>query len=128
MVALIGHAALLWLAFLAVAIGNGAAREALLRPRLGEHRAQQVSTVLFCAVIAVLGTLFTRAHELTSTEAWTVGGFWAAATVAFEFGFFHYVAKKPWSELLAAYNVARGRLWPFVLLTSLLTPVVAAMG
>jgi hypothetical protein len=34
------------------------------------------------------------------------------------------VAKKSWSELLADYDVLRGRVWPAVLLVILVTPVV----
>jgi hypothetical protein len=40
---------------------------------------------------------------------------WLALTVAFEFGFGRLVAKQSWDELLADYDVAEGRTWPFVL-------------
>jgi hypothetical protein len=48
-------------------------------------------------------------------EALAVGARWRTLTVAFEFGFGRLIARKPWRELLADYNLARGRTWPLVL-------------
>lgn len=42
--------------------------------------------------------------------------------MAFEFLFFHYVGGHAWEELLANYNIARGRLWPVVLLWVAVAP------
>jgi hypothetical protein len=36
-------------------------------------------------------------------------------TIAFEFGFGHYVAGHSWSRLLADYNLANGRVWSLFL-------------
>jgi hypothetical protein len=36
-------------------------------------------------------------------------------TVGFEFAFGRLVAKQSWQDLLADYNLARGRTWPLVL-------------
>jgi len=43
-----------------------------------------------------------------------------------QFGFGHFVAHKPWRELLADYNIAAGRIWALVLLTTLLAPLIVA--
>jgi hypothetical protein len=51
-----------------------------------------------------------------------VGLFWLVLTVTFEFLFGRYVAGASWEALLADYDVLRGRLWPLVLLTTLLAP------
>jgi hypothetical protein len=48
-------------------------------------------------------------------RAWTIGATWLALTVGFEFVFGRLVAKASWDELLADYNLARGRTWPLVL-------------
>jgi hypothetical protein len=47
-------------------------------------------------------------------------------TVLFEFGFGHWIAGKPWNELLAAYSICKGNLWVLVLLVTLISPYVAA--
>jgi hypothetical protein len=118
-------ALLVWLAFAAGAFVLGGLREKLLRPRIGEQRAHQAGTLAFCAYIALLGGFFARSHALTTKQGLLVGALWTAMTLAFEFGFFHYLMNKPWQELFADYNLAKGRLWPLVLLTSFLTPVLA---
>lgn len=48
-------------------------------------------------------------------EAAALGTAWLALTVAFVFGFGRLVANQSWEELIADYNVAQGRTWPFVL-------------
>jgi hypothetical protein len=48
-------------------------------------------------------------------QACAIDGCWLVMTVAFEPGFGRAVAKEPWEDLPADYNVARGRLWPLVL-------------
>ena len=45
-------------------------------------------------------------------------------TVAFEFLFGHYVAKRPWRELLRDYNLFAGRVWLVVLVWVTLAPYV----
>ena len=44
----------------------------------------------------------------TARAAADVGAAWVVLTVAFEFGFGHYVAKQSWDTLLADYNLRRG--------------------
>jgi hypothetical protein len=45
--------------------------------------------------------------------------------VAFEFLAGHYWFHASWSALFADYNLAQGRIWILVLVTTLLAPVVA---
>jgi glyoxylase-like metal-dependent hydrolase (beta-lactamase superfamily II) len=49
-------------------------------------------------------------------------------TVAFEFGFGHFIAGKSWDDLRADYDVFRGRLWVLVLLTTTVAPYLAAQS
>jgi hypothetical protein len=51
---------------------------------------------------------------------------WLALTLAFEFGFFRYVAGRSWESLLEQYDVAKGHLWPFVLAAVALAPFLWA--
>jgi hypothetical protein len=50
------------------------------------------------------------------------GILWGVLTVAFEFGFGHYVSGLGWDVLLADYDVRAGRLWPLVLLATVAAP------
>ena len=54
----------------------------------------------------------------------TIGAGWVVLTLAFEFLAGHYLFANSWERLLADYNVAQGRIWILVLITTLLAPVV----
>lgn len=104
-----------WAGAAALGVVNGAAREALYADRLGDEAADRVSTGTLLGLLAgYVGLLQRRRPLATRREALAVGGAWAALTVAFELGFGHWVAGDSWSELLEAYDVTAGRLWPLV--------------
>ncbi len=112
--------------FLVIAFGLGAVREGLLRPRIGEAKAHVIGTLIAVAfMILVIYAFIQRVHGSCSmTDLILIGVIWLVMTVAFEFGFFHYVMSKPWETLLADYNVLRGRIWVLVLATVLLGPII----
>jgi len=53
-----------------------------------------------------------------------MGACWTAMTIAFEFGFGHYIMGNSWGKLLADYNFFAGRLWVLVLLAVLAGPSI----
>ncbi len=116
----------IWIGFAGIAIACGFAREIWLTPHLGDLRAHQigtlaVSTIFFGVCLAALSFL----RVSTNAQAWAVGSLWLVATVAFEFGFGHYVTGHPWQRLFADYNVLQGRIWILVLLVTWTGPAVA---
>jgi hypothetical protein len=121
------RASLVWLVFLVIAVSSGALREVLIAPWLGEQRAQQVGTLLVCLLLAGVIILFIRRERPAPAVALVIGAGWTLMTVAFEFTAFHFIAGRPLSELLAAYDLSAGHLWPLVLFTELLTPWLSAM-
>ncbi len=58
-------------------------------------------------------------------EALELGALWLGLTLLFEFGTGHYIAQKPWAELLADYNLLRGRIWVLVPLVTFVAPLWA---
>jgi hypothetical protein len=121
------RALLFWLAFLVTAIANGALREALLTPRLGFLGAHAVSSLTLSAAILILTWLaIPWIAPASSGQALAIGAGWLGLTLLFEFGFGHYVSGTPWRELLADYNLLRGRIWVLVLLTLVLAPWLMA--
>ena len=107
-----------WMLMLVGMIANGAVRQGLLIPAVGERAGQAISALTGITIILSVGYLFVR--SLSSPEARflaRVAVLWFVLTVAFEFLFGHYVAGDSWSALIANYDVSRGRLWPFVLLS-----------
>lgn len=121
---MISRAVLGWLAILGLAMLNGAFREALLIPRIGDRAAIISPLLLSVLIVVATAVLLPWIRPGTAREAWSVGIFWLGLTLAFEFLAGHYLFGDPWAKLLAEYNVARGRLWVVVPLTALLAPVV----
>ena len=116
---------LAWLGGPLIGIANGTLRELGYQDRVGERTAHQLSSGSAFALFAGYFELLARLRPLTSTrEALRVGAVWLALTIAFEFGFGRGVAHTSWDELLADYDVRKGRLWPLVLAWIALGPAV----
>jgi hypothetical protein len=125
---LLVRATAVWLGILVLASANGAVRDLLLMPRLGDTVARAISTIVLCLLI-VLVTWRTIGwlRPGGGREAWLIGGWWLGWTLAFEFLAGHFLFHRAWAELLADYDVRRGRIWVVVLGTTLLAPRWAAM-
>jgi hypothetical protein len=123
---MLGKSALVWVIMAFLMIANGALRELLVAPRAGAYAGHVISVFAGAMVIMGVTYMFVRKYGsgLSRRAAWRIGGLWLALTVAFEFGFFRFVEKVPWSTLLADYNILRGRLWLVILITVLLAPVL----
>lgn len=123
---MIMRAAFAWCAILLIAILNGGFREAFLVPSVGLGPGRAISTVMLSVLILLFGSVLMPWIEPgTLQDAWTIGAFWVALTLAFEFLGGHFVFGKPWQELLADYNLLAGRIGVMVLIITLMTPVVA---
>ena len=114
-----------WLGGPLIGIANGTLREVAYKDRVGELAAHQISTGSAIALFAGYFEWLARRRPLSSTrEALEIGAAWLALTVAFEFGFGRGVAHTSWDELLADYDLRKGRLWPLVLAWIALGPAI----
>ena len=112
-----------WVVLLAAMTANGFFRGLVLQPYLGEHHAGQVSSVLgVCLVVTLAGVFVQRLPEPASGPLVRTGILWGLLTLAFEFGFGRYVSGLGWDVLLADYDLRAGRLWPLVLLATVISP------
>lgn len=115
-----------WVGTAVLGVVNGATREALYADAVGEDAAGAISTGTLLGLLAGYIWLLERHRPLADRrEAVTVGVAWAALTVAFEFGFGHWVAGDSWSTLLESYDVTAGELWPLVPAAMLVGPELA---
>ena len=97
-------------------VANGVARLYLLVPLLGVRGAELASAAIGVALILAITRPFIRSLNFVSPlEYGEIALSWMGLTVAFEFGFGHYVAGASWSALLANYDLLEGRTWPVVL-------------
>lgn len=120
---MLARAIAVWFTITPVAILNGALRDVVLAPRLGDLIARAVSGfTLAGAILAITWISLPWIRPASLGASWTIGLLWLAMTLAFEFGAGHYLFKTPWSALLADYNVFAGRLWILVLVTTLAAP------
>lgn len=121
---MLGRGLLVWLLLLVLAFASAALREGLLAPRIGAEAAHFVGTIIAASVFlaAIALTLRWIVPTLAPGALLRLGLGWTVMTVAFEFGFGHFVMGHSWSKLLRDYNVFEGRIWILVLLTTLLGP------
>jgi len=117
---------LVWFGIAVLAVVNGAARDLLYKPALGDLTAHQLSTVTLMALIAVAAWLAGARWPLASLRAAsTVGLCWMLMTLAFEFILGGVLLGRPWASLLRDYDVASGRIWVLVPLCLLVAPMLA---
>lgn len=119
---------LVWLLFIPLAIANGALRDLVLTPALGDPLGRAVSSLtLSLLVLGVTLLLVDRLGVNTRVGYLVVGGFWLVLTLLFEVSFFVLVMGHPMNELLQDYDLFRGRLWLIVLATTFSAPLIAGM-
>ncbi len=117
----------MWLILVVVAIFNGALREMVLMPHMGIEVALPLSGV-FLSISVFLVTFFLIPF-IGKKEGYvylSIGLLWVVLTLAFEFLFGHYVAGRPWSEIVQVLNIRKGDLFIVVLIVSAISPWLAA--
>lgn len=115
-----------WLGLLALAVLNGAAREAVLVPWLGRSPALLASGAILVVLVLLIAFATTGWMAPASRRhAWSAGALWVALTLCFELAFGTLVRHRSLSDLLAAYRFEDADLWPLVLAVVLVAPRVA---
>ena len=115
--------AVAWIGMLVLAVLNGALREALLTPNLGDTVGRQLSTLSLLALFTGWFWFLHRRWPLaTARQAWLVGALWLVMTLAFETFMGRVLADKPWSQVFQDYDVLAGRIWVLVPLWTLVGP------
>ena len=120
------RAVCVWFLILIFAVANGFVRERLLIPSLGKSTGHSVSTLMLSSAVLIVTVLLSSwIGSINISDALLVGAMWVVMTLAFEFLAGHYLFGTPWEKLLADYDVFHGRIWPLVLLTELVSPLLA---
>ena len=113
---------LAWAGASVLGVANGVSREKIYADAVGDDAAHVISTGSLLALLAGYIWQLQRRWPLGSRrEALSVGAAWAAMTVAFEFGFGHWVDGDSWLALVENYDVSAGRVW-------ILVPAAMAAG
>ena len=113
---------LYWLPMPVFGMLNGFLRVFGLMEIFDERIAGQLSVLTLIMILAVY--IYAVADKVYSTtgRAWITGFVWLLLTVCFEFSLGYFVSKLSFREMLADYDIMRGRLWPLVLIGVLTLP------
>lgn len=115
-----------WVAILALAIANGALREAVLIPNLGTMPGLILSGILLsCLILAITCLLLPWLGVNSSCQLLLIGFGWLTLTLIFEFSFGLFQGK-PLITILEAYTFKDGNIWPVVLIVTAAAPWIAA--
>src|SRR5688572_3311229 len=96
----VGRYLLAWFPMVLIAVGNGAFRESILRPQVGELHARQLSTLLLIALFAVYVWIVVRVWPIESgRQAAVIGLAWLVFTLIFEFALDRFVSGLSWREI-----------------------------
>ena len=121
------RAAVVWSAIVCFAVANGALRDLVLAPAIGRDAALLASGLLLSTVIVVAACWGRRWMDLRSFgRGWAVGLLWLLLTLAFETAL-GVAQGRSGSEIAQAYAFRPWNLWPLVVATTLLAPVVVAV-
>jgi hypothetical protein len=117
-----------WLIELAVsAVNYFFLMNRVYEPRFGELRAHQIgmsTRIVYIFVFAYF--LLDSSDGYTTLETLYAGGFWLGLVLAFEWGG-SLILRRPVHEILIGWHINRGYMWPYVLLTYLLSPLLVGV-
>jgi hypothetical protein len=97
------------------------------RPRCGELKAHQIGMATRMAYITVFAYFLDRFARLTTpAECLLAGLYWLFLILAFEW-VGSFILRRPVKEILIGWHIEKGWMWPYVLLTYLLSPLVVGV-
>lgn len=99
----------------------------MYEPRYGVLRAHQISMATRIGYIFIFAyAILYFARGYTTFETFYAGVFWLLLILAFEW-VGSLILRRPVREILQGWHVERGFMWPYVLLTYLLSPLIAGL-
>lgn len=113
---------LAWFPMLMLAVLNGFFREAVLKKRLSDLPAHQVSTLTLILLFAFyINLVIERFPPASASQALFIGILWVILTLLFEFGLGRFRGNS-WDKLLEDYNLFKGHLWVLIPVWVLIAP------
>jgi hypothetical protein len=114
-----------WLVLPLLAVANGAIRDLTYGRSMSPTVAHSISVVPLIAVILMWATFIERRWPLRDGDSTArVGLTWFGLTLTFELAL-GAALRVPLADMLAAYDVTRGHLWPLSVLTMAFAPELA---
>jgi len=97
-------------------------------PRYGELKAHQIGMATRMVYICFFAYALDHVAGLDSVADYLLAGFyWLLMILAFEW-IGSFIMRRPVREILVGWHIERGYMWPYVLLTYLLSPLVVGVA
>jgi hypothetical protein len=112
------RASLIWCGFFVLAMINGALREVAIKRMIDEPWAHHLSALTAIILFGIYAWAMRFRLDLRSdSDAVFVGALWLILTfVAETLIVGRLMGHHSWPEIFANYNIAKGNLWPLVLI------------
>lgn len=117
-----------WFAELAVsAVNYFVLMRRVYEPRVGVLRAHRIGmTTRICYIPVFAYVILDHVGDYTTLDLLWAGAFWMVLVLLFEWGG-SLLIRRPVSEILVGWHVTRGYMWPYVLLSYLLSPLLVGV-
>ncbi len=122
--------ALFWVWILEIAVSGfnyAVLMKRLYQPRYGELRAHQIGMATRMAYILVFAYFLDDLGRLDSATRFLLAGLcWLLLVLAFEW-VGSFMLRRPVKEILIGWHIEQGWMWPYVLVTYFLSPLVVGL-
>lgn len=116
-----------WLILIAVEFVHGILRAIFLVPVVGDFPARQIGVATGSVLILLVAYLFVDWLNAPNKKSlFGIGLLWLILTVAFEFGFGHFVFGRSWAGLAEDYDLRRGGMLLLGMIVLGLSPWIAS--
>ena len=96
-------------------------------PRVGELRAHRIGMTTRIVYIFAFAYVLVRVANLDSVPEYLLAGtYWVLMVLAFEW-IGSFILRRPVREILEGWHVENGYVWPYVLLTYFLSPLIVGV-
>ena len=115
----------LWMAFLGIAMANGAVGDLLLARFISPYGIHLYKTGVAVLALIILARLYAQKVRPTRwlQDALECSFIWVILTLSFEFLVGHYLLNNPWAVIIQEYHLAEGRWWVLVPTTEFIAPL-----
>lgn len=127
----VGHwfwrALAVWLVLITVEFVHGILRAIFLVPVVGDFAARQFGVATGSVLILLVAYLFVDWLNAPNTKSlFGIGLMWLVLTLAFEFGFGHFVFGRSWANLAEDYDLRQGGMLLLGMIVLGLSPWIGA--
>jgi hypothetical protein len=121
---------LFWIWMLEIAVSGfnyAVLMNRMYRPRFGELKAHQIGMTTRMVYILVFAYFLDQYAGLKMPAEFLLAGlYWLLLILAFEW-VGSFILRRPVKEILIGWHIEKGWMWPYVLLTYLLSPLVVGL-